>query len=100
MVILEDLPKTLGIDTENEFKPSYTITQRNTVAELRKLAKKCSDVYLACDKDREGESIAYIAEILKIPLSKKKKNGGLQKLLNLQYKNHLKILFHLIQIYF
>lgn len=72
---LRDLPKkTLGIDTENNFKPSYTITQRNTVAELRKLAKKCSDVYLACDKDREGESIAWhIAEILKIPVSKRKR---------------------------
>ena len=72
---LRDLPKkTLGIDTENNFKPTYSITQKNTVVELRKLAKKCSEVYLACDKDREGESIAWhIAEILKIPLSKRKR---------------------------
>ena len=72
---LRDLPKkTLGIDVENNFKPSYSVTQRNTVSELRKLAGKCSEVYLACDKDREGESIAWhIAEVLKIPKSKRKR---------------------------
>ena len=72
---LRDLPKrTLGIDIENNFKASYSVTQRNTVTELRKLSGKCSEVYLACDKDREGESIAWhIAEVLKIPKSKRKR---------------------------
>lgn len=72
---LRDLPKkTIGIDTENGFKPSYVPTQKATISHLRKLAKKCSDVYLACDKDREGESIAWhIAEVLKIPASKRKR---------------------------
>ena len=72
---LRDLPKkTIGIDIENGFKPTYVSTQKATISYLKKLEKKCSDVYLACDKDREGESIAWhIAEVLKIPASKEKR---------------------------
>ena len=72
MVILGFTKKNKGI-RENDFKPSYTITQRNTVAELRKLAKKCL-MFTLCDKDREGESIAWhIAEILKFCSFKRKR---------------------------
>ena len=51
----------LGIDIENEFTPSYVISQekKDTVKELINAAKKCDEVYLASDPDREGEAIAW-----------------------------------------
>lgn len=59
---LRDLPKSkMGVDLENNFEPHY-ITIRGkgpTVKELKKLAKKADNVYLAADPDREGEAIAW-----------------------------------------
>ena len=59
---LRDLPKSqLGVDLENDFEVKYiTVRGRGKqVAELKKLAKKASKVYLATDPDREGEAIAW-----------------------------------------
>ena len=59
---LRDLPKSrMGVDLENEFQPDYiTIRGRGpTVKELKKLASKAENVYLAADPDREGEAIAW-----------------------------------------
>ncbi|MFH1690188.1 MAG: type I DNA topoisomerase [Candidatus Eisenbacteria bacterium] len=67
---VRDLPKKLGIDTENGFKPTYvTIRGKGKVLkELKEAAKKSDMVYLASDFDREGEAIAWhIAELLKLP---------------------------------
>ena len=54
---VRDLPKsTLGIDVENGFEPKY-ITIRGkgeTLAELKRLSKDATTVYLATDPDREG----------------------------------------------
>lgn len=59
---LIDLPRSqLGVDTENNFAVKY-ITIRGkgkTLAELRRLAKKADQVFLATDPDREGEAIAW-----------------------------------------
>lgn len=67
---LRDLPKsTLGIDTDNHFEPKY-ITIRGKgpiVEELKRAAKKCDEVILATDPDREGEAISWhIAFLLKL----------------------------------
>lgn len=57
-----DLPKSkLGIDIKNDFAPQYVTLEgkEKILAELKRLSKKASTVYLAPDPDREGEAIAY-----------------------------------------
>ncbi|NTV30815.1 type I DNA topoisomerase [candidate division WWE3 bacterium] len=57
-----DLPKsTLGIDTEHQYQPDYSIIHGKTqvVKDLKKSAKTVNTVYLATDLDREGEAIAW-----------------------------------------
>lgn len=65
---VRDLPKSsLGVDLENKFEPEYEVPEKKqkTVADLKKRAKKASEVILATDLDREGEAIAYhLKEIL------------------------------------
>lgn len=59
---VRDLPKgSLGIDIENDFKPSYSVLpkSRKIVAQLKKMAKSAPLVYLATDLDREGEAISW-----------------------------------------
>ncbi len=59
---IKDLPKKkLGIDIENDFKPTYQIIpgKRKTVKKLRDLSRTMQQVYLATDLDREGEAIAW-----------------------------------------
>jgi DNA topoisomerase-1 len=53
--------KDLGIDIENNFKPTYTVStdKKSIVKELKDLAKKAKLVWLASDEDREGEAIAW-----------------------------------------
>lgn len=71
---VRDLPsKNLGVDTENEFTPTYRIipARKEIVTKLRKEVKKVDYVYLASDRDREGEAIAWhLCEALKIPEEK------------------------------
>ena len=59
---LIDLPKSrMAIDVENGFNPEY-ITVRGRaklLKELQRDAKKATEVLLASDNDREGESIAW-----------------------------------------
>jgi len=59
---LIDLPKSrIAIDVENNFNPEY-ITVRGRaklLKELQKDAKNATEVLLASDNDREGESIAW-----------------------------------------
>src|SRR5437016_9603469 len=57
----------MGVDIDNGFKPIYVITadKRQQVAKLRSLLKDASELYLATDEDREGESIAWhLLEVL------------------------------------
>lgn len=57
-----DLPKSkLGIDIKKNFAPQYVTLEgkEKVIAELKKLSKKASVVFLAPDPDREGEAIAY-----------------------------------------
>lgn len=64
----------LGIDIENNFTPTYVISKdkKETVKELKETAKKCSEIYLASDPDREGEAIAWhLAEVLEVDKDQK-----------------------------
>src|SRR5438046_4764004 len=60
----------LGVDIEHDFKPLYVVNseKRQQVAKLKRLAKDASELYLATDEDREGESIAWhLLEVLSPP---------------------------------
>lgn len=63
---IKDLPsKGLGVDVENNFEPTYEVTDKakKHVAELKKAAKEAETIYLAADPDREGEAICqHLAE--------------------------------------
>ncbi|WP_372808425.1 type I DNA topoisomerase [Pontiella sp.] len=59
---VRDLPaKKLGVDVEKGFEPEYVATTRGkkVLKELKAEAKKCENIYLAPDPDREGEAIAW-----------------------------------------
>ncbi len=65
---IRDLEKDdMGIDIKNHFKPRYKVPDEKAkvVKELKQLAKKADEVWLASDEDREGESISWhLAEVL------------------------------------
>ncbi|MBS1629700.1 MAG: type I DNA topoisomerase [Bacteroidetes bacterium] len=67
---IRDLAKEdMGIDIANDFQPNYIISEdkERVVSELRSLAKKSSEVWLATDEDREGEAISWhLCEVLKL----------------------------------
>jgi DNA topoisomerase I len=57
----------LGVDVDNGFKPLYVVApeKQSQVSKLRSLLKGASELYLATDEDREGESIAWhLLEVL------------------------------------
>lgn len=59
---VRDLLKSqLSVDVENNFTPKYRVPneKKEVVKELKQLAKKSEEVYLATDPDREGESISW-----------------------------------------
>jgi len=63
----------LGVDVTKDFEPIYVVPpeKREQVRKLKAAVKDASEVFLATDEDREGESIAWhIAEILqpKVPV--------------------------------
>lgn len=51
----------LGIDVEDDFKPTYKVSsdKKDIVKDLKARAKKADEVYLASDPDREGEAISW-----------------------------------------
>ena len=65
-----------AINIENNFKPSYSIIpcKQKYIKELKKHAKKCKEVIIATDLDREGEAIGYhIAKVLNLNLKTTKR---------------------------
>jgi DNA topoisomerase-1 len=60
---------TLSIEVENNFNPLYVTipNKRKVISELKSEAKKCKEVILAADEDREGEMIAAsLRDLLKL----------------------------------
>src|SRR5689334_15829459 len=59
---VRDLLKSqLSVDVENNFTPKYRVPneKKEVIKELKKLALKAEEVFLATDPDREGESISW-----------------------------------------
>ncbi len=65
---IRDLEKAgMGIDIENDFLPRYIVPEekQRVVNELKALAKKSDEIWLATDEDREGEAISWhLCEVL------------------------------------
>jgi len=65
---IRDLEKAeMGIDIEKNYKPRYIIPpdKEKVVKDLKTLAKKAGEVWLATDEDREGEAISWhLCEVL------------------------------------
>ena len=68
---IKDLPsKGLGVDVEDDFKPTYEVipdskkrNNKKIVSELKAAAKTADNIYFAADPDREGEAICqHLAE--------------------------------------
>jgi DNA topoisomerase I len=65
---IRDLEKAgMGIDVANDFEPRYIVPddKKKVVNELKSLAKRSDEVWLATDEDREGEAISWhLCEVL------------------------------------
>ena len=65
---IRDLEKAgMGINLEKNFEPSYIVPEdkQKVVNDLKALAKKSGEVWLATDEDREGEAISWhLCEVL------------------------------------
>lgn len=65
---IRDLEKDdMGIDVNNNYKPRYIVPEekQRVVNELKQLARKSGEVWLATDEDREGEAISWhLCEVL------------------------------------
>jgi DNA topoisomerase-1 len=65
---IRDLEKDeMGIDVKNNYQPRYIVPEEKerVVKELKTLAKKSDEVWLATDEDREGEAISWhLCEVL------------------------------------
>ena len=74
---IRDLEKSeMGIDLKNKFAPRYAVPtdKEKVVKELKSMAKKAKEVWLASDEDREGESISWhLAEVLGLDPKKTKR---------------------------
>lgn len=81
-----DLPKNkMGIDIENNFKPTYIIPvkAKKTAAMLKEAAEKAKNIILATDEDREGEAISW--HLVSLLTGKRKSKNSL---------NYQRIVFH------
>jgi len=74
---IRDLEKDdMGIDIKNNFLPRYIVPEdkQKVVKELKQLAKKSGEVWLATDEDREGEAISWhLCEVLGLDATKTKR---------------------------
>jgi DNA topoisomerase-1 len=74
---IRDLEKDeMGIDVKNKFAPRYIVPEdkEKVVKELKSVAKKSGEVWLATDEDREGEAISWhLCEVLGLDPAKTKR---------------------------
>lgn len=67
---VRDLPEGGGlhVDINHGFAPDYVLTAsgKKVIGELKRLARKADNIYLATDPDREGEAISWhLSELLR-----------------------------------
>ena len=74
---IRDLQKAgMGIDMEKNYEPTYIVPpeKEKVVRDLKGLAKKSDEVWLATDEDREGEAISWhLCEVLGLDPRKTKR---------------------------
>jgi DNA topoisomerase I len=74
---IRDLEKDdMGIDIKNNYTPRYIVPEEKekVVKELKSLAKKSEEIWLATDEDREGEAISWhLCEVLGLDPRKTKR---------------------------
>jgi DNA topoisomerase-1 len=74
---IRDLEKAdMGINIEKNFEPTYIVPaeKEKVVNELKRLADKSEEVWLATDEDREGEAISWhLCEVLGLDPKKTKR---------------------------
>jgi DNA topoisomerase-1 len=74
---IRDLEKAgMGINLEKNFEPTYIVPEdkQKVVNDLKALAKKSGEVWLATDEDREGEAISWhLCEVLGLDPRKTKR---------------------------
>lgn len=78
-----DLPKSdLGVDTEKDFSPKYTVTKRKALTKLKKEFEGKDVLVIATDPDREGEAIGWhVAQRLGVVSKRGKvKSKGLERI--------------------
>ncbi len=67
---IRDLPESgLGVDVDADFEPTYEVTKEkeSVVKKLKAELKKCDELWIATDEDREGEAIGWhLTQALKI----------------------------------
>jgi DNA topoisomerase-1 len=55
-----DLPKSkMGVNLDGNFEADWEVKNASVIKEIKQLAKKSKEIFLATDLDREGEAIAY-----------------------------------------
>ena len=65
----------LGVNVDEDFAPLYVVPadKKKHVTKLRKLFKEASQIFLATDEDREGESISWhLVDLLKPKVPKRR----------------------------
>ena len=71
---IRELPKKDAIDPNNNYEMTYIISpgKEDAIKKITASAKKCDEIILATDPDREGEAIAWhVADILETKHQKK-----------------------------
>jgi len=92
---LRELPSLKNVDIENNFTPTYTISdntlKKKQIELIRKEIKKADEVIIASDSDREGEGIGHaIIELFNLNINTTKRiifNEITEKALQLAIKN-------------
>ena len=66
---IKDKPwSAMAVDVDNDFRPYYVVSsdRKGTIREIKAALKDASEIFLATDPDREGESISWhLLEVLK-----------------------------------
>ncbi len=92
----------IGVDVENDFAPLYIVPKdkKKIIADLAKKLKECSELYLATDEDREGESISWhLQQVLKpkVPVKRMVFHEITKPAIEAAFKKPREIDAHLVQ---